>query len=136
MIERYVTAFLLRALAPLLAVAAVVLSVPRVAPAWEEAYGGTRGTFTMARRQCVGEPCLAHGTFAATGGSLRLDDVVLEEEGSRLSPGESAEVTYVGGKVHRPGGLDWLLAASVAALGVLGLGVWAAALRRRPQRRA
>lgn len=102
-------------------------------PAWQAHNGGgTAGTFTAEREGCGRRSCSFHGSWAATDGSDRRDDVILYDEPDALRTGATIAAVDSGsrkGVFASAGGRTYLLVSAFVVAGLAALVGWIFVIR-------
>ena len=118
---------------PVIAAMGMMFGAFDLVPAWQAHNGGgTAGTFTAEREECGRRSCSFHGSWAATDGSDRRDDVILYDEPDALRTGATVEAVDSGarkGVFATAGGKTYLLVSAFVIGGLAALVGWIFVIR-------
>lgn len=131
--------FFLWVVIPAMAVVAVFTGVQDLGPSLRAKQGeGVVGTFTATHEKCRRRSCTVHGTFTATDGSSKRENLILRDSGDSLSIGDTAPALDSGDDdaVFPPGGGAGVpLSIGFLAVGSLILAGYLFVLVRKIRRR-
>jgi len=118
---------------PVIAAAGAMFGAFDLVPAWQaHGGGGTIGTFTAEREECGRRSCDFRGSWAATDGSERRDDVTLYDDPDALAIGQTVEAADTGarnGVFATAGGSTYLLVTAFVVGGLAALAGWLLVIR-------
>jgi hypothetical protein len=124
---------------PVIAAMALLFGSFDLLPAWQAHNGGgTAGTFTAQREECGRRSCTFHGSWAATDGSARRDDVILYDEPDSFGVGDTTGAVDTGarkGVFATAGGSTYLLITGFVVAGLAALVGWIFVIRNALRRR-
>ncbi|RSM56543.1 hypothetical protein DMB66_34075 [Actinoplanes sp. ATCC 53533] len=118
---------------PIIAAMGAMFGAFDLVPAWQaHGGGGTIGTFTAEREECRRRSCDFHGSWAATDGSERRNDVILYDEPDALTTGQTVEAADTGarnGVFATAGGSTYLLVSAFVVGGLAAFAGWLFVIR-------
>ncbi|MFU8851749.1 hypothetical protein ACNAW0_12315 [Micromonospora sp. SL1-18] len=124
---------------PVIAAAGLLAGATDLAPTWQAKNGGgTSGTFTAVHEECGRRNCEWRGTFVATEGGARRDDVILYDAPDGLAKDATAPARDTGaraGVFSTTGGSTYLWVTGLSLAGVAALVAWVVIIVRTIRRR-